>query len=312
MLLTLLVVLCSTPAEREVARIQEHLRGASALLGQRDVSALTAEQRRLRALNAKRLLAYTVAARFPKNHVVPGRVPVFRDEEGTLCAVGALLWASGEHELVEHIVATRNTATVWQLADEPGLAQWLDAQGLTLAEAARIQPSYEFEAFHITTPSYRVALGACSPPVQLEPDFASGANYQATARASSTTAEFFSDPLCATALSPPWPKVSSAVHFRDTTPGRLTLTFSNQGTIVTQEHDILLADGGTIDAGPFDAGTVDAGAVDAGTLDPIDAGPAEPVAEGPVRQRGCGCASTDASLLFGALALLTAARRRGA
>lgn len=308
MLLTLLVVLTSTPPDREVARIQEHLRGASALLAARDVSALTGEQRRNRALNAKRLLAYTAAARFPKNHVVPGRVPVFRDEEGTLCAVGALLWASGEHAIVEHIVATRNLATVPQLADEPGLAQWLETQGLTLAEAARIQPTYEFEAFRITTPSYRVGLGACSPPVQLEPDLASGANYQATATASSATAQFFSDSLCTTPLTPPRPKISAAVHFRDTTPGRLTLTFSNQGTTVMQEHEILLADGGT-----FDAGVIDAGTADAGTVDRIDAGSAEPVVEGPARQRGCGCSSTDMSVLFGALALISAARgRRGA
>lgn len=294
MLLTMLVVLSATP-DSEVLRIQEHLRGASALLAARDVSGLTNEQLRLRSLNAQRLIRYTAAARFPKNHVKPGRVPVFRDEEGTLCAVGALLWASGEHTIVEHIVATRNTATVNQLADEPGLAQWLDAQGLTLAEAARIQPSYEFMAFHVTTPNYVVALGACSPPVQLEPELVSGGDYQATVSSSSTTTELFSDSACAMPLSPPYMKISAALYFRETTPGSLTLSFSNQGAMLTQEHEVLLADGGRVDGGVSDAGV-------------IDAGPADPVAEGPAAPRGCGCSSTDASLLLTALALIGVVR----
>lgn len=322
MLLTILLVLATTP-DAEVARIQEHLRGASALLERRDVSGLTQEQICNRELNAQRLLDYTAAERFPKNRHVPGRIPVFRDEDGTLCAVGALLWASGEHAIVEHIVATRNTATVWQLADEPGLAQWLDAQGLTLAEAARIQPSYEFMAFDITTTNHVVALGACSPPVQLQARDMRFATSSASVSSSSPTTELFSDSLCSTPLmARPSIRFTEPLYFRETTPGRVTLSFSNQWDTVTQEHDILLADGGRIDAGPFDAGPEDAGtsdrpASDAGTAAPADAGsgdagtlPAAPIAEGPAEQRGCGCGSTDASLLFTALALLGAMRLR--
>ena len=118
----LLLTLTASPND-EVSKVREHLRGASALLELRDVSGLTGEQQRLRRENAQRLQAYTTAGRFPENRLVPGRVPVFRDEHGTLCAVGALLWATGERALVGQIVETRNAATVAELADEPGLAQ---------------------------------------------------------------------------------------------------------------------------------------------------------------------------------------------
>jgi hypothetical protein len=305
MLLTLLSFALTTSPDVEVLRIQEHLRGASAMIERRDSSALTPEQLRLRRVNADRLLAYTAAGRFPKNRVAPGRVPVFRDEEGTLCAVGALLWASGEHTLVAHIVATRNTATVNALADEPGLAQWLEAQGLTLAEAARIQPSYEFQAFQVTTPTYEVEAGACSPVVQLERAQTAGptamTNVTAWSTAEipspfvwSTTVELFDGPQCVTRLVPQCSNcslsvsVSSALSFRQTEPGQLTLRFSNGSGTYTQVHRIL---------------SRDAGALDAGTQ--ADAGGQVPTQPG-----GCGCEGGGSPLVAaGALALLHALRR---
>jgi hypothetical protein len=271
MLLTLLCLSLNVSPDAEVLRIQEHLRGASAVLERRDVSALTEGQLRLRRANAQRLLDYTQAARFPKNRVVPGRVPVFRDEEGTLCAVGALLWASGEGALVEHIVATRNTATVNELADEPGLSQWLETQGLTLAEAARIQPAYQFEAFQVTTPTYVVEAGACSPVVQLEPagtaDAAAMTNVVAWSTAEapasfawSPTTELFEGRGCVTRLVPKCPScslsvgVASALSFRQTEPGQLTIEFRNGSGTRTQVHRILPAGGAQADARPVGFG----------------------------------------------------------
>jgi hypothetical protein len=49
---------------------------------------------------------------------------------------------SGESELVRRIARERNHARVRELADEPRLAAWLAAVGLSLEEAAAIQPSY--------------------------------------------------------------------------------------------------------------------------------------------------------------------------
>jgi hypothetical protein len=59
---------------------------------------------------------------------------------------------------VANIRALRNNATVPELADEPGLADWLDESGLTLAEAARIQPTYgPIDPFEPPDRAYRTA-----------------------------------------------------------------------------------------------------------------------------------------------------------
>ena len=42
---------------------------------------------------------------------------------------------SGGGEIIARIRSTRNNAKVFELADEPGLAEWLTAQGLTLEDA---------------------------------------------------------------------------------------------------------------------------------------------------------------------------------
>ncbi len=88
------------------------------------------------------LAAYREAGVFPRNVKVPGRAPVFVDDEGTHCAVGHLLHATGEDGIVASIRGSRNLALLPELLDEPGLPEWLDAHGLDAAEAAWIQPMY--------------------------------------------------------------------------------------------------------------------------------------------------------------------------
>ncbi len=130
-------------AEAEVARLRKHFAVVKRELLARDVSGLSAEQREARAGMVRRLGEYAAAGRFPKNDHFPGeRVPYFRDAHGTLCAMAYLLDATGQGRLVDRVAGTRNNAYLPDLADEPGLSGWLDAQGLTLAEAARIQPTY--------------------------------------------------------------------------------------------------------------------------------------------------------------------------
>jgi hypothetical protein len=76
---------------------------------------------------------------FPHNHNHPeGETPVFVDEHGSLCAVGAMLAASGHHELVAQVVELDVHARVAQL----DVDDWAAAHGFSPVELALIQPSY--------------------------------------------------------------------------------------------------------------------------------------------------------------------------
>jgi len=127
----------------EVARIQAHLARAEAFAARRDLSRLTPAQRAARAREFVRLEQYRRRGEFPENRVRRARTPVFVDARGVHCAVGHLLALDGETALVARIAATRNLARVRELADESELVAWLDRNGLTLEEAARIQPTYD-------------------------------------------------------------------------------------------------------------------------------------------------------------------------
>jgi MYXO-CTERM domain-containing protein len=129
-------------AAREQARVRDHLVGAehSARWQPARLEPLTAL---CRALLLDELSRYRRRGRFPRN-VARGTKPVaqFIDERGTRCAVAHLMEISGQGELVRHIAQTDNNARVQALARLPELRAWLDAAGLSLDEAARIQPTY--------------------------------------------------------------------------------------------------------------------------------------------------------------------------
>ncbi len=236
--LLLSLALASAPAA-EVARIQQHLDGALTHAGARDLSTLSEAQRERRQLHLERLVTYRDEGRFPRNRDFPHqRVPYFRDADGTLCAMAYLLWESGEEALVESVVHTRNNATVHQLADEPGLAAWLEANGLTLEEAARIQPGYDFYEVDLLPPTQAVTPGACSPEVAVQVAWRHNgepADDQGSVFADSETVTFFSDAACETDLGTvDWQGGRRAnveatggearFHFLETAPGALTLT----------------------------------------------------------------------------------------
>ncbi len=89
------------------------------------------------------LREYRDAGRFPHNDRFPGQsVPFFRDSRGVLCAMAYLIDRSGRPDLVDRVASTRNNALIAELADDPDLRIWLDSVDLTVAEAARIQPTY--------------------------------------------------------------------------------------------------------------------------------------------------------------------------
>lgn len=130
---------------REVPRIQGHLLGAEMLLLARDVSALPAEVRASRARLISVLRSYRERGQFPRNHDFVGRrVPYFVDVHGTPCAVAYLMQSTGDADLVARIASMRNNARIHELADEPELVAWLGRNGLSIDEAARIQPTYGY------------------------------------------------------------------------------------------------------------------------------------------------------------------------
>jgi hypothetical protein len=128
---------------REVARLRLHFDSVEAELRARDVSDLTPAQRAARADQIRLVREYSARGDFPRNENFPGRlVPYFRDRHGVLCAMAFLIAASGRGDIVDRVARTRNNAYLEELVDEPGVAEWLRDHGLTVAEAARIQPAY--------------------------------------------------------------------------------------------------------------------------------------------------------------------------
>jgi hypothetical protein len=128
----------------EVARLRAHFDSVDTELRSRDVSHLSVEQRAVRAKLIVWLNEYRNAGRFPQNDKFADQtVPFFRDSRGTLCAMAYLVDRSGRGDLVDKIAKARNNAYIPELTDDRELVTWLDASGLTVGEAARIQPGYD-------------------------------------------------------------------------------------------------------------------------------------------------------------------------
>jgi len=126
----------------ETQRIQAHLERVEDEIRARDVAHLSAAQRAARTQHLDDLRAYRLSGRFPHNHESAERTPVFIDRHGTRCAMAHLIERSGGGDLVRRVAASQNLARIHHLADDPELLAWLDREGITLAEAARIQPEY--------------------------------------------------------------------------------------------------------------------------------------------------------------------------
>jgi hypothetical protein len=153
----------------EVKRIRVHFDSVLRELAARDADGLSAQQRAHRAELTRTLTAYRDRGVFPHNYDFPGQaVPYFVDRKtGTLCAVANLLEKTGRRDIVDRVATMNNNVWVAELAGDTAFTAWLDANGLTLAEAARIQVPYVVPetpaqqvrqvAFGITTP---LALGA--------------------------------------------------------------------------------------------------------------------------------------------------------
>jgi hypothetical protein len=128
----------------EVARIRVHFDSVLADLPAREVATLAPAQRARRAALLATLRAYRDRGEFPHNYDFPGQaVPYFVDREtGVLCAVAHLLASTGRRDIVDRVARADNNVWVPQLAGDTAFTRWLDAHGLTLAEAAFIQVPY--------------------------------------------------------------------------------------------------------------------------------------------------------------------------
>ena len=87
------------------------------------------------------LASYEQRGRFPINDFHNRATPVFVDRSGTSCAVGYLMLQSGAVDVVREIVEFDNFVYVDDAESGP-LIDWIPTSGLTVEEAALIQPSY--------------------------------------------------------------------------------------------------------------------------------------------------------------------------
>lgn len=131
-------------AEPERERIQKHLAIVEADLRAHPPSGLTAAQMSKRLALLDTLKIYREQGVFPRNLDFPDRlVPYFIDAAGVPCAMAKLVIASGHGDFAEEIRATMNNAYIGEIAAADGrLAAWGVEHGITLDEAARVQPGY--------------------------------------------------------------------------------------------------------------------------------------------------------------------------
>lgn len=126
----------------EDLRLRVHLEYVEKLLRAADTSALSGEQRASRARMLDLLHAYHVRGVFPRNESFSERRPHFIDANGRICAVGYLIEQTAGRAAAEAINAKFEWAYLLDM-DDPALAEWARASGLSAIELAMIQPSYE-------------------------------------------------------------------------------------------------------------------------------------------------------------------------
>jgi hypothetical protein len=89
------------------------------------------------------LRRYANAMAFPINRDQPGRLNVFIDDEGHICAAANLIARDGQRELVEQTAALDNNVRLVEVVGGP-LMDWMLTSGFTQEEIGRIQEPYEY------------------------------------------------------------------------------------------------------------------------------------------------------------------------
>ena len=123
------------------ARIREHLRRTESALRDADHDR-SPEQRCRRERHLDRLAAYRERGAFPRNRGRSDRTPLFVGDDARPCAMAHLLREGGREDLVEAVMAEEPTVRIEELPDDHPVVGWVEENGLTREEAARIQPTY--------------------------------------------------------------------------------------------------------------------------------------------------------------------------
>ena len=168
-LLTGTLVAASRPHERAVrvppsakaARIHAHFDSVLRELHTRDVSHLPDDQRVRRAALLSTLRDYDARGEFPNNYDFQQPTPYFVDRTtGARCAVAHLLESSGRADIVHRVARQDNNVRAVDLSADTAFTAWLHEQGITLVEAARIQPTYEGESGSVGVGTVVAVVGA--------------------------------------------------------------------------------------------------------------------------------------------------------
>jgi len=143
-LLALLCCSCADAPEHdpEVERVRAHLERVERDLWSNSQLDLTPEQWAARESVLEDLRRYIEAEAYPINDRHDRMTPIFIDPLGNRCAMAALIEASGHGELVQRVARDHNLAYIDDLGGDAELRDWLQSFGLTLDEAATIQPGY--------------------------------------------------------------------------------------------------------------------------------------------------------------------------
>jgi hypothetical protein len=135
------------PAPLEDWRIRRRLRRIEGRLRRHPTVDLSAALQAARARNLDHLHTYWERGIFPRNtdHHLK-RIPCFIDHQGRVCAVGALIIASGHRDLAQRVDQAAHNARIKDMV-VPGLGDWTAQSGLTIEELGQIQPGYDPAAF---------------------------------------------------------------------------------------------------------------------------------------------------------------------
>jgi hypothetical protein len=96
---------------------------------------------RARAANLAAFRAYQKKGVFPSNTFSDGKLNVWRDADGHLCAAATIIDASGQHDLVTRVADQSNFIRLADVKQGP-LMDWILTSGFTQEEIAAIQEPF--------------------------------------------------------------------------------------------------------------------------------------------------------------------------
>lgn len=106
-----------------------------------DRAAVRAKLAQQRAANLARFRAYQAKRAFPSNTFTDGKLNVWLDRDGRLCAAATIIQLSGRDALVAHVAATNNFVRLADVTDG-ALMDWMLTSGFTQDEIAAIQEPF--------------------------------------------------------------------------------------------------------------------------------------------------------------------------